>query len=122
MMDRPRQGKPQFNMQFEVSGDGVPSLRDSREGFEKETQGFLLHVVHDLRSARRVVGISAELLLAGPSSPSDEEFQKTLRRMQDGLAQMDAILAGISNYSPESAGPPPIHLGWFRPKCYSGRP
>src|ERR1700733_3900876 len=106
MMDRPQQGKPPFNMQSEVSGDKVQSLRDSREGFEKETQGFLLHVVHDLRSARRVVGISAELLLAGRSSPSDEGFQTTdkgfqnaLRLMQDGLAQRDAILAGISNYS-----------------------
>ncbi len=96
-MIHPPRSEPSFNMQPEICE--IQSLRASLEGSERETQRFLEHVVHDLRSARRAVGISAEVLFARLSSPSDEEFQRTSRHMQDGLARMDAILSGISNYS-----------------------
>jgi chemotaxis family two-component system sensor kinase Cph1 len=71
----------------------------SLDGSEKENQRFLDHLVHDLRSARRAVGISMEVLLARLSPPPNEELQETVRRMQRGLAQMDAILSGIGAYS-----------------------
>lgn len=98
MIDRPPRLKPSVNMQSELSIE-IESLRSSVDGSERETQRFLEHVVHDLRSARRAVGISAEVMLARLAAPPDEEFQTTSRHMQDGLARMDAILSGISSYS-----------------------
>jgi two-component system, chemotaxis family, sensor kinase Cph1 len=64
---------------------------------ERDAQAFLEHVVHDLRSARRAVGISTEVLLSEFSPPSGEE-PPSVRHLQEGLAKMDAILSGVSNY------------------------
>ena len=86
-------------MEPELSVDEIQSLRASLDGSERETQRFLDHVVHDLRSAQRSVGISSEVLLARFSSLPEEGLQKSARHLQEGLARMDAILSGISNYS-----------------------
>ncbi len=88
-----------LNMQPEPSLDANPSLRAIRDDSAKEVQQFLEHVVHDLRSARRGVGISAEVLLSKLSPQPNDEFQQNIRYMQQGLAQMDAVLSGVSNYS-----------------------
>ena len=67
--------------------DEIETLRASLDNFEKDTQRFLEHVVHDFRTARRAVGISTEVLLGGLSTTSDEEFQKSVQHLRSGLTK-----------------------------------
>jgi chemotaxis family two-component system sensor kinase Cph1 len=86
-------------MQADLSADEIQLRHALLDNSEGETKRFLEHVVHDIRAARRAVGIASEVFLAKLSPRSEEDLQKTIQHMQAGLAQMDAILAGISNYS-----------------------
>ena len=65
---------------------------------EKETRRFLEHVVHDLRTVRRGVGISAELLVRDFSTEPRAEPHQPVLHLQQSLAQMDRILSGIGDY------------------------
>jgi two-component system, chemotaxis family, sensor kinase Cph1 len=85
-------------MQPDLSAREIKMLRASLDSSERETQRFLEHVVHDIRTARRAVGISAEVLLEQLGPLPSAELKATARHMQDGLAKMDAILSGVSSY------------------------
>lgn len=80
------------------SADEIEALRASLSSSEKEIQSFLEHAVHDLRAARRAVGISTEVLLAEFPTPLGDGLQPAVHQIQQGLARMDAILSGVSNY------------------------
>jgi light-regulated signal transduction histidine kinase (bacteriophytochrome) len=87
-------------MQPAFSSEEIQSFRAARDRSDRETQAFLQHIVHDLRTVRRTVGISSEVLLGGFSGTASPQQQgQSARHIQDGLAKMDAILSGISTYS-----------------------
>jgi light-regulated signal transduction histidine kinase (bacteriophytochrome) len=78
--------------------DEIHSLRASLDESEKATEQFLNRIVHDLRSVRRAVGISAELLVGGGSSSMPaEQRQQTVQHLNEGLTKMDAIVSGASD-------------------------
>lgn len=85
-------------MPSNVSADEIAEVRISLDRYEKDNQRFLQRVVHDIRTARRALGISVELLLADIPVQT-ERMQQTAQRLQWSLASMDAILSGISSYS-----------------------
>jgi len=85
-------------------GDTVSSreidarVRAALDESEKETRRLLEHIAHDVRAARRAIGIPSELLLKTIST-DDPSTHETARLMNDGLGKMDAVLAGVTDYS-----------------------
>jgi light-regulated signal transduction histidine kinase (bacteriophytochrome) len=66
-----------------------------------EMQQFLQSAVHDLRASQRRTGISAELLL---QSSTEQDRMELAAQLQQGLAQTEELLSGISRYA--NAFPP----------------
>src|SRR5665213_1048680 len=73
------------------------SLRRTREEF----QDFILSAVHDLREPLRTVNAYCELL-AKKSTAADPEADQFRRYIMDGTLKIQALLAGMTDYS--SAG------------------
>lgn len=65
-----------------------------RETYDPELKRFWDGAVHDLRSALRHVGISAELL----QGKTDEASVPVLNRISANVTKMDAILSSIVGY------------------------
>ena len=86
-------------MQIDSPDDEIQRLGTLLQRSEEEFVLFLDGVVHDLRSAQREIGRSAEILLAAPSSGLGPEVRETLRDLHARLAQMNAVLGGIGDYA-----------------------
>jgi len=64
-----------------------------------EWQRFLDTAVHDLRAPLRGIGTSAELLTEVCGDGLDEEARQLIRTILDGVAKIEALSKGLSNYS-----------------------
>jgi chemotaxis family two-component system sensor kinase Cph1 len=71
--------------------------RSNRE--DELLQVFLDRAIHDLRASARQIGTSAGLLSESLQKRLEPENEPCLRRLQDGLADMNLILKGMSRYS-----------------------
>lgn len=80
------------------SRSGSESL-ESAQQTAGEWQQFLDTAVHDLRAPLRGIGTSAELLTEVCGEGLDEEARGLIRAILDGVAKIEALSKGLSNYS-----------------------
>jgi light-regulated signal transduction histidine kinase (bacteriophytochrome) len=73
-----------------------------------EWQRFLDTAVHDLRAPLRGIGTSAELLAQVCGEGLDEDGRRLIRTILDGVAKIEALSKGLSNFSRalRADGPP----------------
>jgi two-component system, chemotaxis family, sensor kinase Cph1 len=79
--------------------DEVQRLRDELDRCEREMQRVLDGAVHDLRSAQRGIATSTEILRSVVGEAANADAESAFKRLLEGTAKMNVILAGINNYS-----------------------
>jgi signal transduction histidine kinase len=98
--------KSRMDQPKEASSLSSPSQAADEEFFRRQLSRnadevmcqFLMSAVHDLRSAQRGIGISAELLKGTPA-PEGDESRELLDRVLDNLGRLDAIVTGMGRYA-----------------------
>jgi two-component system, chemotaxis family, sensor kinase Cph1 len=86
-------------MQPKANLDVVQALRDELDRNERDMQRLLGGAVHDLRSAQRGMTTSIEILRGILTEAQNEDAEAAFTRLLAGMAKMDLILSGVSNYS-----------------------
>jgi light-regulated signal transduction histidine kinase (bacteriophytochrome) len=79
--------------------DEVQRLRDELDRCERDMQRLLDGAVHDLRSAQRGIATSTEILRSVVGEAPNADADAAFKRLLEGTAKMNLILAGLGNYS-----------------------